>query len=462
MPTDLSPDEKDDKHLEHLLDRKKPAPSRKHTERRGPKHDNRVQVRIDDPDLDARHSETTSSNLADVALHIHLYPATSNKVSSSNMGLKTSTYHGIVQQGHPTDSTNTGWKSLDKRHFGEKHYDSILKSAKSLLDDDWLKYNWDGGSPDAQVRAALDLAIHTADSSLYQSKIDVETYDMLLNRLANWGHDTFSDTLLPMKAKSRTAMNRSYHEVVRIANDIRKTNPRAALDILASLQSAPEVQPTVSQEQSYGHLDMFKLKGETKKLGDAKSPDEFADGLKALGEMVSKQASDVALNVDLDKDTEALESMSDEEMGSWLDKAKASAKELEKAAESGDMEMFTKALEDIMKQSEEAAKQVHTGSTLVKLSTLVKIAHENPQTRAILLPILAAAKKKDEKKKKDKKTSQKKETSAEKEDDKEEKTAKGKKDKKPFGGKQAPPFGGKKSSPFKKKSSDLSEEDSVW
>lgn len=171
------------------------------------------------------------------------------------MSPRTGAYHGVRDvRGNPTDPPNTG--SLpDRRYFTDKDYDVIVKFACKLLDEDWLKFGWDGGSKDAPLRAALDLAIHTANGNAYQSKIDPETYDLLLNRLAKWGYDTFSDTVLPMKApagdkRSASAMKNteSYQQIVRVANDLRDTHPVAALNIIKSLRSlvSTEAEPAQS------------------------------------------------------------------------------------------------------------------------------------------------------------------------------------------------------------------------
>lgn len=170
--------------------------------------------------------------------------ATSNEISDL-MSTRTGTYHGVRDvRGNPTDPPNTGYKSYDKRYFTDKDYDLIVKNAAKILDTGWLSYGWDSGAEDAPIRAALDLSIQTANDCLYQSKIDSETYDLLLNRLAKWGHNTFSDTVLPMKASSgdkRTASmiknSAEYKSMVHIANDLRQKDPRVALEILKNLRS---------------------------------------------------------------------------------------------------------------------------------------------------------------------------------------------------------------------------------
>lgn len=174
------------------------------------------------------------------------------------MSARTGAYHGVRDvRGNPTDSPNTV-PLPDRRYFTDKDYDVIVKFAGKLLDsDDWLKYGWDGGAEDAPLRAALDLAIQTANGNAYQSKIDPETYDLLLNRLAKWGYDTFSDTVLPMKApRGASATPRraghpshlhselhpmknieSYKQIVQVASDLRQSNPVASLNILKSLRA---------------------------------------------------------------------------------------------------------------------------------------------------------------------------------------------------------------------------------
>ncbi len=313
MPNDLSPAEREDREADRLLNRK-PAPSRKHRERRAPRHEQRRRrVREKDPDTTKRRESAVSDADLDRYLrdleHLTRYDddadedfdfdkameALSDAVdvprsvidrlveeqdedgmadllrghemdldpgrlddidralglaafngAFSPMSPRTGAYYGVRDvRGNPTDSPNT--VSLpDRRYFTNKDYDAIVKFAGKLLDEDWLKYGWDDGAKDAPLRAALDLSIQTANGNAYQSKIDSETYDLLLNRLAKWGYDTFSDTVLPMKAptgdnRSASAMTikktASYQQIVQVASDLRDTNPSASLQIIKSLRS---------------------------------------------------------------------------------------------------------------------------------------------------------------------------------------------------------------------------------
>jgi hypothetical protein len=311
MSNDLSPAEREDREADRLLNRK-PAPSRKHKERRAPRHEQRRRrVREKDPDTTKRRESSVSD--ADLDRYLRdlehmtkedeadedfdfdsaidalsdasdVPPATLEKLvkehddssllellkntgydmdparleemdralglaafnrAFSPMSPRTGAYHGVRDvRGNPTDSPNTV-ALPDRRYFTNKDYDAIVKFAGKLLDEDWLKYGWDDGAKDAPLRAALDLSIQTANGNAYQSKIDSETYDLLLNRLAKWGYDTFSDTVLPMKApkgdnRSASAMikkNASYQQLVQVASDLRDTNPSAALQIVKNLRS---------------------------------------------------------------------------------------------------------------------------------------------------------------------------------------------------------------------------------
>jgi hypothetical protein len=162
------------------------------------------------------------------------------KLSSSNKPLesrmtRTATYHGVLTQGGP-DGPYSGWSFLDKRYLNKDHYDAIIASAKEFLKGGWLQNNWNGSAPDVQIRAALDLAISTADNSAYQSKIDAPTYNMLLNRLGDYKTDLLSETLLTTagKPKKASTMNETIGGMLKIAQEIKAKNPEAAAR-LASL-----------------------------------------------------------------------------------------------------------------------------------------------------------------------------------------------------------------------------------
>ncbi len=275
MPSDLSPQEKEDRNVEDLIYKKTPH-SRKYREKRGPKYDNRNRrINNDDPDLNncdddlSLNRKTQGSSIQnnlDIISNINLRDfqirknhlnsifksifkyqkngATSNENYSETVRKKKATYHGVIdQKGNPIQTTNTGYKSFHNRNFTEENYKSILAYANALFDQPWIKYGWDGSKKDSQVRAALDLAIHLADDNLYQSKIDVDTYNLLYARLTKSNSDTFSDTVIPIQDKigkrklGAVIMNsKEYKTIAKIANDLMKHDPVTAISILKNLR----------------------------------------------------------------------------------------------------------------------------------------------------------------------------------------------------------------------------------
>ena len=301
---------------------------------------------------------------------------------------RVATYHGIIdQRGNPTDPINTGWKSYDKRYFGEDNYKSIVKYAKELLTQDWFKYGWGEKKSDASLRAALDVAIYVGDSTLHQSKIDSETYNMLLNRLAGWGYDSFSETIVfeSGKGTKRSAsMKAEIQNLVRIANDIRQTNPTVAFEMLknirgltAGLGIEPELEPE-PPTTSGAKEDISKAIEETISEMSGEEPDKVAQAIADI----------------LEKGFEKMRPKSPEDLQTGLE-------ELVEAA------------------GEVMGGQAAVGSTL---GYLVRVAYKAPSLRPLILPVVAAAKK-----------------------------GKGKGKAQPKGKGKAPPFGGKKAPPFGKK-----------
>lgn len=360
--------------------------------------------------------------------------ASNEMLTIGAMADRVATYHGVLDQsGHPTNPTNTGYRSYDRRHFDESHYASIIKTAQKLLDEDWLKYGWEGGAEDVPIRAALDLSIHLADSSLYQSKIDVETYNMLLNRLAGWGHDTFSDTVLPMKAvpKSKRSAadmtNKGYSNIVRIASDLRKTDPQAALGILKNLREMVSTTSTSQTIREHVALDP---------VGPEPGP-MSGDHSGNAGPETPPPAPPEENTAAVPGDVMEFKSMSEGD----FEKMKKDIKgEVEKLFTIDDVEDFMEGFEGIMDElSKKTASYI--GSN-VPVEVLVRLARTNPEAKTILGPWIVAAKKKKDKKK----------------GKKDKKKGKGKaKGKMPEG--MAPPFGGP---PGKKSKVAVSAEDANW
>jgi hypothetical protein len=275
--------------------------------------------------------------------------ATSNKIFGI-MTSKTGTYHGVIsQKGNPTDPPNTEYKSYDKRYFTDKNYDRILKYASGLLKEDWLKYGWDDNS-DAKFRAALDMAVHMADGNLYQSKIDSETYMMLLNHLAKWGHDSFSQTILsekiPRNAFDMTISN-EYRNIIHIANELRTTSPVQALDILKNLRSLA----------STGFLPSM--------------------------------ASTHRVTTESDSDKVEIKSIDDQDLNALKKDVKTDMDKLSKESDAGKFaEGVTEMVEDMQKKTSAVA------SISIPLVDLLRLANSDPEAKRILGPVIVAAAKK--------------------------------------------------------------------
>lgn len=560
MPTDLSPAEKDDRQVERLIN-KKPPPSRKHRTKRGPKHDNRRRRMIDknDPDVKAAERDRKAS-LADISLRV-AFPddeksgrsflltksilrdiadgipvqealASYEDAQFEAMSSKTAAYHGVVQQGHPSGPTNTGYKSYDRRYFGKAEYESIVAHAKELLKTDWLATGWDGGAEDAPFRAALDMAINLADSNLYQGKIDGETYNMLLARLTKSKADLFADTLItedkPSSRSAATMNNMKKDEaisnMVRIANSLRKSDPRSAFEIMKNVQAIRVAQvPVESQVQHQaeeacdmtgssdgmpapsgpsaappaapspggappgagggeqtgglqkGGPNLKDVKAQLDLFSKARSGEELMDVLTKLAESVKTAGSRTASSAL--EELAPIADMSDEEIQKLVQMGQRDVTKLEdifkgwddeKMLEPEEVETFVKGMDDFINNIVGEADKLKTASVAVPIATLLRVAGISPEARLVMMPYLAAAKKKVEKaKKKGKKKPGKKKGGnpfAKGGPLSKGGPAKGGKKGPPAKGGKAPPFGGKKAPPFgkKKASVDITDNDSKW
>jgi len=379
----------------------------------------------------------------------------SNKASVSGpMSVKTATFHGLVEQGHPSGPTNTGYKSYHKRYFGKPQYESILKFAKELLDEDWFKYGWDDGSIDAQQRAALDISIQTGDDNLYQSKIDAETYDMLLNRLAGWGHDSFSETVFPVEKGSRRSasiMQNQIKNILRIASDIRNDNPKAAFEIVKNLRSlvgrtAEDQQQGQQQEQQGqqqeqqggknikdkkdsgfnredeeildeteqnvfkgGEHNPQKTINDLKEALDSLDIDDFVSAFEELGSLADflkknkgKKEASVNHKIAIMEALEGLEDISEDEIEKAFKNMQKVLKDDIDDPKDIDSEDIEKLIKDMIDQLSKDVKpsSKEASEATVGVGVLIRLAHNNPGIRRVLLPVILAAKKKPSKKKK--------------------------------------------------------------
>jgi hypothetical protein len=100
----LSQSEKEEHEVERLID-KKPAPSRKHKERRAPRHEQRRErMKVEDQDTSKTDPDMSlnykSSSLVDMALKILIF-SPSNNSRKDKVTQKTAKYLGIIQKDHP-------------------------------------------------------------------------------------------------------------------------------------------------------------------------------------------------------------------------------------------------------------------------------------------------------------------------------------------------------------------------
>jgi hypothetical protein len=443
----LDPSEIEEQEVERLIGRKAP-PSRKHTEHRGPKFDNRRRrIKQDDSDL-------TDSDYPDE----DLVKSASNEAGSGRaMRTKSATYHGVLQQGHPSGPTNTVYRSYDKRYFGNDHYEMILKYASDLLKEDWLKYNWDGGSEDAPLRAALDLSIGLSNDHTFQNKIDSETYEMLLNRLSKWDHDSFAETILPLKksklinkfagqkkqglldrsASMNKAQEKFIRGIIQTASDLREKDPKAAFEIIKNLRAL------VSSEAVSTPISVV--------AGQQQEEEEEEEGCKTgqqeqQGQQQEQQGQKSQCGQQQQQQGQQ-QGQQEQQQQQGQQEQQADTKDLEKSIEEtlkggeklkGEDAIDPKAFEEFLNNLEETFKKIQkTSAVILPLSLIIRTAATSDAARQILLPVLAAAKKKIDKKK-DKKKGKGKPKGKGKGKGK----SKSKSKASPFGGKQAPPFGG--------------------
>lgn len=490
MPTDLTPGEKDEREIERLRD-DDPPPSRKYREERAPRPwQKRRRMKVEDSDIKPP-SEVASPALYDERLLNRLLKdaegfyddmdpeelaAIMDEADSedelqamldeasygrSSTMHKTGAYHGVVdQRGNPTNPPNTEYRSYDKRYFTDKDFKEIVARAKELLKDDWFAYGWDGGSKDAPVRAALDISIQTLRGSLYQSKIDSETYEMLLNRLAGWGYDSFSETVLPMKKQDtnnrKAAMNKSpaYQALVRLASSLRQTDPAAALTVmknLRSLVSTEAVAESISDVAAEGGDDdscPCPDGGPDMTASPTPPPPEEAPEAPEAPEDQTAAGEDPLFDPGESLDAKAFDDM------------KQKGNKLKEMAEKGELSQqdvldFVADLDAVFE-----GIQMTASMELVPLPILIRMAASDENAKRVLGPLLLAARKKRSKSKKKPAPSASKKKSGGKGNGKDKDE-----NENPFGGKKAPPFGkgkGKGKKKGKKKKASFTPDDLAW
>lgn len=236
-------------------------------------------------------------------------------------------------------------------------------------------------------------------------------------------------------------MNRdAIKNMLKIASELRKTNPKVALEIAHNLNKL--AQTDESQVHQSQQVQQSGVKEEMEKDLSKMDPEDRQKLLEDLGPMIKKlmKAEDLtsffndlddvkkhlkvgsrtASDHDLSDIIDALDKLDEDGQKALLDALKKDSKPLEKLEDNAleitdeDIAAFGDALDKIFDTAETAVKKV-SSYVNVSLSTLIRVAHENPNSRAILLPVILSAKKKvSEKSKKNLKDMKKKEEESKK------------------------------------------------
>lgn len=104
---------------------------------------------------------------------------------SNHQQPRTSMYHGIepYPKGHEGFPPYVEWEQGSVRDLTARDYELLLSSAKEWLKSSVLSKAINGMVPDARFRAALDLAIRSAEDGRYSSVVDTNLYNLLLAKL---------------------------------------------------------------------------------------------------------------------------------------------------------------------------------------------------------------------------------------------------------------------------------------
>lgn len=105
---------------------------------------------------------------------------------SKSQPSRTSMYHGIepYPKGHEGFAPYVGWEQAAVRDLTGEDFNLLLASAREWMKSSVLSKAIDGMIPDARFRAALDLAIRSAEDGRYSGVVDANLYNLLLAKLA--------------------------------------------------------------------------------------------------------------------------------------------------------------------------------------------------------------------------------------------------------------------------------------
>jgi hypothetical protein len=144
--------------------------------------------------------------------------------------MKTAVYNGIAP--YHTNEAYVPWTQAQQRDITAADLDLILKEARSWLQQTVLKENYEGAPRDAQLRAALDLAIRTTKDGFYSVGFPPPVYEDLLRRLAGVGN---TGTLLTVATSAYNPGGEQNAHIQREANMSIKLAAKTADTVLARL-----------------------------------------------------------------------------------------------------------------------------------------------------------------------------------------------------------------------------------
>jgi hypothetical protein len=115
--------------------------------------------------------------------------------------VRTAIYHGVTPYpaGHEGFAPYTKWQQGRVRDLTSEDFSLLLASAREWMRSSVLSKQIEGMLPDTRFRAALDLAIRSAEDGRYGDVINSDLYNMLLAKLAG---ETETDTLLTIRESS--------------------------------------------------------------------------------------------------------------------------------------------------------------------------------------------------------------------------------------------------------------------
>jgi hypothetical protein len=206
---------------------------------------------------------------------------------------RVSVYWGVdpYPKGHEGFAPYAPWSQAHARDLGEADFGKLLASAR-----EWLKkspvLSAEGMNPDAQFRAALDLAIHSTENGRYSVGLHPELYNTLLAKLAG-APDPAKETLTTIQS-GRTAgcvYEPTGERPMKASSVIRQhalklagTNPAVSYELL-------ELADKVAQEeQGEGDQGQGQEQGQQKQGGQI--PEAFKENIEKMKEKAKDKDDD--------------------------------------------------------------------------------------------------------------------------------------------------------------------------